>query len=181
VEDKKQMSIKNKTSNLELSQFIESDPPKWLTDYNDDMDKIDTAVSEKLSISDLLNKVYPVGAIYESTSSTSPANLFGGSWTQLTSDAYLKIVTSNAGSVGGTSSAHKIAITSMPSHNHGLTRYSNTGTGGILDDGRTIQRGYGGGTSGVTDWTDIYTVDSVGGGNAYYPYYYGIYVWRRTM
>lgn len=36
------MSSTNKTTNLELSQFIGSDSPKWLTDYNADMEKIDT-------------------------------------------------------------------------------------------------------------------------------------------
>ena len=36
------MSSTNKTTNLELSQFIGSDSPKWLTDYNADMEKIDS-------------------------------------------------------------------------------------------------------------------------------------------
>lgn len=36
------MSSTNKTTNLELSQFIGSDSPKWLSDYNADMAKIDT-------------------------------------------------------------------------------------------------------------------------------------------
>lgn len=35
------MASTNKTTNLELSQFIGSDSPKWLTDYNADMEKID--------------------------------------------------------------------------------------------------------------------------------------------
>lgn len=35
------MSSTNKTTNLELSQFLGSDSPKWLTDYNADMEKID--------------------------------------------------------------------------------------------------------------------------------------------
>ena len=39
------MSSTNKTSNLELSQFIGTDSPKWLTDYNSDMQKIDTGVA----------------------------------------------------------------------------------------------------------------------------------------
>lgn len=39
------MSSTNKTSNLELSQFIGTDSPKWLTDYNSDMQKIDAGVS----------------------------------------------------------------------------------------------------------------------------------------
>ena len=38
------MSSTNKTTNYELSQFIGTDKPAWLTDYNGDMGKIDTAV-----------------------------------------------------------------------------------------------------------------------------------------
>lgn len=33
----------------------------------------------------ILDLVYPVGSMYFSTSSTSPATLFGGTWTQVTS------------------------------------------------------------------------------------------------
>ena len=39
------MSSTNKTTNYELSQFIGSDKPAWLTDYNQDMSKIDTGVN----------------------------------------------------------------------------------------------------------------------------------------
>lgn len=38
------MSSTNKTSNYNLSQFVGSDKPAWLTDYNQDMSKIDTGV-----------------------------------------------------------------------------------------------------------------------------------------
>lgn len=38
------MSSTNKTSNYELSQFLGSDKPAWLTDYNADMSKIDTGI-----------------------------------------------------------------------------------------------------------------------------------------
>lgn len=38
------MSSTSKTANLELSQFTGTDKPAWLTDYNNDMYKIDTAV-----------------------------------------------------------------------------------------------------------------------------------------
>lgn len=40
------MSSTNKTSNYELSQFVGTDIPSILTDYNGDMRKIDTAISE---------------------------------------------------------------------------------------------------------------------------------------
>lgn len=38
------MSSTNKTTNYELSQFIGSDKPAWLGDYNSDMSKIDTGI-----------------------------------------------------------------------------------------------------------------------------------------
>lgn len=40
------MASTNKTSFLELSQFVGSDKPAWLTDYNGDMEKIDSGVSK---------------------------------------------------------------------------------------------------------------------------------------
>jgi hypothetical protein len=36
------MSSTNKTTTLDLSQFVGTDKPDWLTDYNEDMEKIDT-------------------------------------------------------------------------------------------------------------------------------------------
>ena len=38
------MSSTNKTTNYELSQFVGSDKPAWLQDYNADMSKIDTGI-----------------------------------------------------------------------------------------------------------------------------------------
>ena len=35
------MSSTNKTTNYDLSQFVGSDKPAWLSDYNQDMSKID--------------------------------------------------------------------------------------------------------------------------------------------
>ena len=47
----------------------------------------------------LLDAVYPVGAVYQSWSSTSPATLFGGTWTQIT-EVFLYADVS-AGTTGG--------------------------------------------------------------------------------
>lgn len=61
----------------------------------------------------LLN-AYPVGAIYVSGSSTSPASLFGGSWTQITNAALR-----GATSVGYTGSdSHTLSANEMPKHRH---------------------------------------------------------------
>lgn len=39
------MSSTNKTSNYDLSQFVSTDKPAWLTDYNQDMTKIDSGIN----------------------------------------------------------------------------------------------------------------------------------------
>lgn len=44
------MTSTHKTNNLHLSQFEESDQPKWLCDYNKDMKKIDEGVALKADV-----------------------------------------------------------------------------------------------------------------------------------
>ena len=46
------MSSTNKTTNYELSQFVETDKPAWLTDYNGDMRKLDTALKAVSDVAD---------------------------------------------------------------------------------------------------------------------------------
>ena len=125
----------------------------------------------------MLLAAYPVGSLYLTTNEINPGTLFGGTWEKLTGDAYLKIVTNNPGQYDGTSDQHKIPITSMPSHNHQTSfRGGNSGDGGnaAYANGKVV--GQGGGWNGYQD----YWMGKTGGGQPYYPYYYGIYVWRRT-
>lgn len=121
----------------------------------------------------LLLSMYPVGAIYLSTNSTDPGELFGGVWKKVEDDAYLKIVTSNAGETGGTSKEHKIPIESMPSHTHTLKDSAISriagGIGKGLDEGGLWVEG-----------VDLNNqMSTTGGGQAYYPWYIGIYMWIR--
>ena len=44
------MAHTNHTTNYELSQFLGSDKPSWLNDYNGDMAKIDTAVKNAADV-----------------------------------------------------------------------------------------------------------------------------------
>lgn len=59
--------------------------------------------------------MYPVGAIYQSWSSASPASLFGGSWSQIT-EKFLYCANS-AGGTGGASTV-RLNINQMPAHHH---------------------------------------------------------------
>ena len=122
----------------------------------------------------LLLAAYPVGSLYLTTNEINPGTLFGGTWEKLTGDAYLKIVTSNPGQYDGTSDQHKIPINSMPSHRHGNRVTLNMSQGAGQDRSLVV----GGGQ--VWNTADNYQNQFVGGGQPYYPYYYGIYVWRRT-
>lgn len=132
---------------------------------------------------------YPIGSIYLSVNETSPASIFGGEWDQLTADAYFKIVSSNGGKLGGTSSEHKVPIESMPSHSHVQTA---EGYNYIEPE---VFRGYGdaqpgdlAGNSFRANNTEalyitnggkyVYTWAS-GNGQPYYPYYFGVYAWVR--
>ena len=74
----------------------------------------------------LLDILYPVGSIYTSMNSTSPASLFGGTWTQI-KDRFLYCTTSS-NRLGGTNNI-RLSTSHLPPHSHrfdGYTSYSGT-------------------------------------------------------
>lgn len=100
--------------------------------------------------------VYPVGSIYMSVNSTSPATLFGGTWEQL-KDRFLLAAgsTYSAGSTGGSST---MAHTHTMSHTHnldsnGYAKMTLYGSGGVSYKEK----------NGVTTWTANYRVTGGGG------------------
>lgn len=71
-------------------------------------------------IEGLLDLVYPVGAIYMSVNSTSPATLFGGTWSALGGQFLLAASsTYTAGSTGGAAST-TLTTANLPSHTHSV-------------------------------------------------------------
>ena len=127
---------------------------------------------------------YPVGSIYQSTGSTSPAALFGGTWEQIASERVLM----------GASSSHKAGTTV----NAGLPNITGTANGGVLSmvtpssDGAFGGKYYdtssrhGGGDRG--DWFSTYnrTFDAsksnpiYGASNTVQPAAYYVYIWHRV-
>ena len=73
---------------------------------------------DNVSKANILLSVYPVGSIYMSTASTSPAELFGGTWERI-KDRFLLAVgdTYTAGSTGG-EATHTLTEDEMPTHRH---------------------------------------------------------------
>ena len=71
-----------------------------------------------MPMSDMLSRIYPVGSIYMSVTSASPADLFGGTWERI-KDRFLLASgdTYSAGSTGGEAN-HTLTVNEMPSHHH---------------------------------------------------------------
>ena len=84
-----------------------------------------------LTADDVWQKIYPVGSIYISAVSTSPATLFGGTWVEFgkgrtlvgvdTSDTSFNTVEKTGGSKTKT-----IAVGNLPAHTHGVNINTNS-------------------------------------------------------
>lgn len=64
------------------------------------------------------SQIYPVGAVYISVNSTSPASLFGGVWERLKDTFLLANGDTYAADTTGGSATKTITVNNMPAHNH---------------------------------------------------------------
>ena len=139
-----------------------------------------------VTMNSLINDIYPVGSIYMSYKSTSPATLFGGTWEQL-KNHFLFATNATSGDKGGygngtgtSSGSTKLtaAQSGLPSHQHALQNanpggttvgWTNYGVDAITNKGYTgnVRTGYTGGLSASEGHT--HTIP-----------YIEVYVWRRT-
>ncbi len=87
-----------------------------ITKMSDNMDIIDTMLKS------LTDKIYPVGSIYMSVSSTDPATIFGGTWVQIANGKMLRTAGGNiAAEDTGGSDTVTLATANLPSHTHTAT------------------------------------------------------------
>lgn len=125
--------------------------------------------------SGLLNLIYPVGSIYISVNSTSPHDLFGGTWEQIKDRFLLACGSTYANGATGGEAFHTLTVDEMPNHRHGLDYYINYN----LDGGYDKLLAYGSTTAEVHN-TD-YFMNFTGGGEAHnnMPPYLAVYIWER--
>lgn len=136
----------------------------------------------------ILNAVYPVGSIYMSVNSTSPATLFGGTWVAIAEGRTLVGVGTGTDINGDTMTwtaeaeggeyLHTLSVDEMPSHTHNAGTNSN----GFFAHA-TAGTNYGAGfvnTNGEMGW--YRQPANTGGGqphNNIQPFF-AVYMWKRT-
>lgn len=137
----------------------------------------------------ILDVIYPVGAVYFSTASTSPASTVGGSWTQI-KGAVIAAYGSNGYTLKNYGGSLAIANSHLP---------KNMGTSQIRSIDGTVDTFVLGGTgvikTSMVTWdgshaaiqgggvkTDPYyqEFNLEGGGSNFLPRHFGVYIWYRT-
>lgn len=169
--------------------------------------KTPVAIGSTLYDMGMLDLIYPVGAVYISTSSTNPDTLFGGVWTAIEGKFLLGAGSGyDAGSEAGNASV-SLTDSQLPNHTHSLNvsigdhTYTHSHAIGADKDGAFISGNYGnytvhsGGYYGSPDYTMETSQDSVtlnhnvsatlgstGLGQSFsiMPPYLAVYMWQRT-
>ena len=111
---------------------------------------------------------FPVGYVYLSSNSTSPASTYGN-WSSLNESRYLRLA-----GAWGTGGSNTISVDQMPSHTHSFRAR----VASDFNPGGTVFQG----SSTNADWytSTAAKVTAVGGGAAFYPSYRNVYAWYRT-
>ena len=98
-------------------------------------DKWNFRVYGKLLKAYIVDSIYPVGSIYMSVNATSPATLFGGTWTQLKDRFLLGAGSTYGNGTTGGEASHKLSVNEMPSHAHDTPFFNNmTNNGEMVSD-----------------------------------------------
>ena len=115
---------------------------------------------------------FPVGAIYMSYTSTSPASFIGGSWAQIQGRFLLAAGSGYTATKTGGETEHTLTVNEMPSHTHYVY---GSGWDSRFD-------GLGGSVMESCEPNRPAQTSSAGGGQAHnnMPPYLVVYIWRRT-
>lgn len=123
----------------------------------------------------LLDLLHPVGSIFQSTDSTSPEELFGGTWEQV-KDVFLLAAGDShaAGSTGG-EETHTLTKAEIPDHAHTL-KY----TGQSVTEGVNAIRLYQAASNQYNAYSGGQSSDCGDQAHNNMPPYLAVYTWRRT-
>lgn len=152
--------------------------------------ELDSALDHILNMEDvvtsgeiLLATAYPVGAIYTSVNSTSPALLFGGTWERLEDKFLLGANDANAGTMGGDSSHSHSSGTmraqfALDGSSSAKFHYKPTANAGAWTAEKLIT--VSSSTSSTTSRNAGIAVDGDTTSASHMPPYLAVYMWKRT-
>jgi microcystin-dependent protein len=142
-----------------------------------DMDSfVDGKVGSLVSV----DRIWPIGSIFISTSSANPSGNFGGNWEAFGGGKCLVGVgTGFTGGQTGGEYTHKLTTAQMPSHSHNHTTRAGRS---FSKNGKTADNGVTQGSNGVVldTWTEATT--NTGGNNSFdiMQPYIAVYMWKRV-
>lgn len=120
---------------------------------------------------------FPIGYVYMSSNNTSPANIYGGTWSPISGGRYMR-----AAGAWGNGGSNTITVEQMPAHTHGYLQYFwrgrepatgwNTSQYTVVHTDKT--------SSPIDSGTSEFGTASTGGGAAFYPTYQNVWAWYRT-
>ena len=137
----------------------------------------------------LLNLIYPVGSIYMSVSSTSPATFLGGTWERIQDKFLLSAGATYAAGATGGSATHKLSVAELPEHNHyvidtGNTAHVYSSSKSLASSGGSwaarLTANYGNVDTGTETYKLTTSAKGDGGSHNNMPPYLAVYVWKRT-
>lgn len=140
-----------------------------------------------ISITQLLLMAHPIGSIYSSTATTSPADLFGGTWERIKGAFIWGIDDGETVGVTGGEKTHTLTEAELPviDGKFATAVVPEHGSKGV--DGHAYGANFGAVNATITGTTSGAGTQygygyKFGDGQAHnnMPPYYGAYVWRRT-
>lgn len=140
------------------------------------VNSLTTKIKEEIKMD--FNKIYPVGSLYLSVSSTNPNTFFGGTWVSFGQGKTLVGVNPsetefNSVLKTGGSKTVTLSVNQIPAHNHSQTNELRHGPKSSW---------WIGGTGGTSIEVGNYTTENTGGGQSHNNLqpYITVYIWRRT-
>lgn len=128
-----------------------------------------------MAFTNLLGVVYPVGAVYCSTTATSPASMIGGTWTQIKGAVLAATGANGFADVASYGGNLAMTIDQMPRHYHEAESKGS----GIRQIGMWLDQ-WGASSLDQTTEFDVRRTKTTGGGQNFLPYHFGLYVWYRV-
>ena len=179
------MSVTLKGSSVKLNtngtiaepSFLKGDDAKTIYSYAQDGGYTGTQANFIAKLNTPTSP-YPVGSVFITASSTSPASTYGGTWEKVTDKFLLCAGTTYTGptsitsKVTGGAATHTLTTSEMPSHSHVIPLSSSSS---VTTDGWCM---------GICrcSWSySSYGSNYAGGGQAHnnMPPYLAVYMWKR--